>query len=66
MYVKTGFRVGVLVIVGLQVVTGGANYWFIVRVQVLKGSAGYLKGQLITGGVGYCKGAAYNRGYRLL
>ena len=55
-----------LVIVGLQVVTGGANYWFIVRVQVLKGSAGYLKGQLITGGVGYCKGAAYNCGSRLL
>ena len=40
-----------------QVITWrGARYCFIVRVQVVTGCAGYLKGQLITGGAGYCKG----------
>jgi hypothetical protein len=31
-------------------------------VQVVTGSAGYLKGQLITGGASYYKDAAYNWG----
>ena len=34
----------------VQVITGGARYCFIVRVQVVTGSAGYPKGQVVTGG----------------
>ena len=44
----------VLVIVGLQVITGGASYCFIVKVQVVTGCACYPKGNLITGDAGYC------------
>ena len=34
----------------VQVITWGARYCFIVRVQVVTGSAGYPKGQVVTGG----------------
>ena len=53
-----------LVIVGLQVVTGDANYCFIERVQVMTGSAHYYKEQVLTGGEGYCKGTGCDRGCR--
>ena len=49
----------------VQVITWGARYCFIVRVQVVTGGASYLKGQLITGGAGNLKGAGCDKGCRL-
>ena len=33
-----------------------------VRVQVVTGGAGYLKGQVMTGGAGYCEGTGCDMG----
>ena len=38
----------------------------IVGVQVVKGGAGYLKRQVITGGAGYCEGTDCDRRCKLI